>query len=438
MRIKAHLFDTSSNGETAGTIWINGGNTGESYLLSFSESPIGPKVVCSSSPCMINNSTNKQVQLNFTGNNSLSGQYTITVYYTPLLNQNSSQLARYSLANPILLNITGQPTPVTGVLSIAAPVKTQLSVGESTTATITLKDSQYLSGAVDVLIHSNNESIMSVTPTLCHLTATTTCDITIIGLHAGTSQFTASATGYTSQTSESIIVAPCNPCHSFMTVGTYSGNLSSHCTGASCLNLVESGIRGADVICQNEAKNYNITGVYKALVLSEQRYPCDASGSCSESHQQNWVIYANTTYKNLLESTIGVSNDKYTLPDPSTYVPTYAAGTIINKNLDTVIFFMGISVGYVNDNETDIDAWSPFNINNNVSGYSANNCNNWTSDDAVNQGGCGYSSGWFGTNGNANNWYAGWGNPSPNYTFNTWMNSSNSCASKQNLVCVQQ
>lgn len=431
-------FSSSSNGETTGTIWISGGSTTESYLLSFSESPVGPKITCSSSPCMINNTTNKQVQVNLSGNNSPAGQYTITVYYTSFLSQNKSQLPRDPLPNPILLNITGQPTPVAGSLSISSPLKTQLGVGESTIANIQLKDSQYLSGTVDVLVHSDSESIINVTPTVCHLTATTTCEVTIMGIKAGSSNFTASAVGYSSQTSESITVVPCNPCNSFITVGTYNGNLSSHCTDASCQNSPESAIKGADMICQNEAKLYNQRGVYKAVVLSSNRYPCDASGECGESHMQNWVIYANTPYKNLAESIIGISTTKYVLPDPSTYVPTYADGTIINKISDTVIFFMGISVGHVNDVKTDIDGWSPFNINGTVSGYTVNNCNDWTSDDNSLLGGCGYSSGWFITNSSADNWYAGWGNPSPSYVSNTWMNSSNACGSQLNLLCVQQ
>lgn len=428
-------FSSGSNGETTGTIWISGGSTTESYLLSFSESLVGPKITCSSSPCMINNTTNKQVQVNLSGNNSPAGQYTITVYYTSFLSQNKSQLPRDPLPNPILLNITGQPTPVAGSLSISSPLKTQLGAGESTTATIQLKDSQYLSGTVDVLVHSDNESVINVTPTVCHLTATTTCEVTIMGIKAGSSNFTASAVGYNSQTSESITVAPCNPCNSFITVGTYNGNLSSHCTDASCQNSAESGIKGADMICQNEAKLYNQSGVYKAVVLSSNRYPCDASGECGESHMQNWVIYANTPYKNLAESIIGISTTKYVLPNPTNPF-TSTDSSIITDN---VIFFNGILVGHLNNSATDIDGWSPFNINGAVPDYTLNNCNDWTESSFDTFGVAGYSTGFFGSSGSPNNWYAGWHVPPPDYfVFNVYMNSSNACGSQLNLLCVQQ
>lgn len=228
------------------------------------------------------------------------------------------------------------------------------------------------------------------------------------------------------------VILPCNPCSIFVTNNTYNGNLSRACTGANCSTSSESGILGADAICQTEANSHNIRGKYKAVLLSDNRYPCDANGVCDESHMSNWVIHANTAYNNLANTLVATSNAQAVLPQLSVW-PSYADGSAIPNQS---VIYTGISVGRVNLAKTDIDAWSPFDINNSVSGYTANNCKNWTSDSPSDSAICAYTSSWFATSGDALGWYAGWGNTP--YAFSQWVNSSNSCAGRLPLICVQQ
>ena len=227
------------------------------------------------------------------------------------------------------------------------------------------------------------------------------------------------------------LVAPCNPCHIFVTNGTHDGNLSQECSGAGCATSSESGILGADSICQAEARTNHIAGTFKAIVLSSTRYPCDASGECGDSHMSNWVIHANTVYENLAGGSVATSNGQYVLPQPTQW-PSYADGTVINSDP----LFTGISVGRVNAAKTDIDAWSPFDINSSVPGYSLQNCNDWTSTDGMAVSAAPTS--WFGTNGDASNWYAGYGNASSYYVFSQWVNSAQACGVRRSLICAQQ
>ena len=224
----------------------------------------------------------------------------------------------------------------------------------------------------------------------------------------------------------------CNPCHIFVTNGLHDGNFGSECVGAGCATSLESGIRGADTLCQAEATTNNIAGIYKAIILASTRYPCDASGECGASHMSNWVINSNTVYQNLLDEVVGTSTANYVLPQLTW--PSYADGTTTNG--DPV--FTGISVGRVNAGQTDIDAWSPFNINSSVPGYSLQNCNDWTSADVSIQAVSAAPSGFFGTNGDALNWYAGWGNGSSYYVYSQWLNSAQVCDNTYALICAQQ
>ena len=226
----------------------------------------------------------------------------------------------------------------------------------------------------------------------------------------------------------------CNPCHIFVTNGTHDGNLSQECIGAGCATSSESGILGADAICQAEASAHSIAGTFKAIVLATTRYPCDASGECGASHMSNWVIHANTVYENLAGGSVATSNDQYVLPQLTVW-PSYADGTAISL---VEPIYTGIAVGRVNAGKTDIDAWSPFNINSSVPGYSLQNCNDWTSADVNIKAVSAAPTGFFGTNGDASTWYAGWGNGSSYYAYSQWFNSAQVCANQYALICAQQ
>ncbi|MBE7412677.1 MAG: DUF1554 domain-containing protein [Leptospiraceae bacterium] len=82
----------------------------------------------------------------------------------------------------------------------------------------------------------------------------------------------------------------------YLTTPTYTGGLG--------------GITGADSICNSHANRPDIKSTYKALLGSvngSQRWGCtSAPAQCSDGidNSQNWVLYANTTYKRASDSVV--------------------------------------------------------------------------------------------------------------------------------------
>lgn len=79
----------------------------------------------------------------------------------------------------------------------------------------------------------------------------------------------------------------CTNCRVFVTASAYNGNLG--------------GISGADQKCANDANKPTDGGTFKALVVSSTRRAC-TSAYCNTSgigENSNWVMKANTTYKDL-------------------------------------------------------------------------------------------------------------------------------------------
>lgn len=98
-----------------------------------------------------------------------------------------------------------------GTLSISAFVESNLLIGESTTATISIADLTSGESAV-VAISNNNSSVISLTPSSCTLSATSSsCVVKVTGIADGTASFSASTTGVPTVTSESILVTSVAP-----------------------------------------------------------------------------------------------------------------------------------------------------------------------------------------------------------------------------------
>lgn len=94
-----------------------------------------------------------------------------------------------------------------GELSISAFVESNLLIGESTTATISIAGLTSGESAV-IAINNNNSSVMLLTPNNCTLSATVnSCTVAILALESGTATFDASSTGTTTVTSGTLTVA---------------------------------------------------------------------------------------------------------------------------------------------------------------------------------------------------------------------------------------
>ena len=94
-----------------------------------------------------------------------------------------------------------------GELSISAFVESNLLIGESTTATISIAGLTSGESAV-VAINNNNSSVMLLTPHNCTLSVTvSSCTVRITALESGTATFDASSTGTTTVTSDTLTVA---------------------------------------------------------------------------------------------------------------------------------------------------------------------------------------------------------------------------------------
>lgn len=103
---------------------------------------------------------------------------------------------------------SGSPAsnPNTERLVISSPTESNLAVGESATATVTIENLNS-NKSVIVLINNNDSSTISVTPSNCILSLiTNSCSVTVTGIAAGTATFSAATIGVASVTSETITV----------------------------------------------------------------------------------------------------------------------------------------------------------------------------------------------------------------------------------------
>lgn len=106
---------------------------------------------------------------------------------------------------------TPTPTPGTESLNISEFSKSTILIGESATATVSITNLKSTESVV-VAISNNNNSIISVTPSYCTLSATANaCTVKVTGITDGAASFSATTTGMPTATSESILVTSVAP-----------------------------------------------------------------------------------------------------------------------------------------------------------------------------------------------------------------------------------
>jgi hypothetical protein len=107
-----------------------------------------------------------------------------------------------------LISVTVTNTPHPGVLKIFPLAKPHIFVGESATAMVSLENSSGITTPVRVAIISNDNNVVTLLPLHCEFTTVNnSCTVTIAGVSAGNTSFTAVASGYTNERSESVTVA---------------------------------------------------------------------------------------------------------------------------------------------------------------------------------------------------------------------------------------
>ncbi len=159
----------------------------------------------------------------------------------------------------------------------------------------------------------------------------------------------------------------------FMTKNLYNGNLG--------------GTTGADQLCQSEAYNAPNTKIpaglsFKALIVTSGRYPCDASGSCGDTHAKDWVLYKNESYYNSDGSLFNSVNGNLVF-DGTESKFQYTNGVVDSQRY---MIWTGIQSIHSNSSSSDIDAWAyadanPSGDSKNYALYSPNTCNDYTSSD---------------------------------------------------------
>lgn len=255
---------------------------------------------------------------------------------------------------------------------------------------------------------------------------------------------------------------PCNPCIIFMTESGYTGDLKDGGTTAANYPGIpaDSGVHGGDAICQYAA--YNTPGTlipagktFKALLVSDTRYPCGANGECSGANASDWPLYPDTQYL----TTTGVSDIAFLTNTNSIFGCTYSKDRLVNPAgvLSTQVeFWMGVNgftTGAVIGTTSEIPKWTYFNNSavwtpsNNWSTYTDRTCSNWTSGASG-----GDPTGWIGDNGNSLDAdittaslvaSEGWSTDdalvaaSPNF-ISRWVYEYKWCSDTRALVCVER
>jgi 6-phosphogluconolactonase (cycloisomerase 2 family) len=226
-------------------------------------------------------------------------------------------------------------------------------------------------------------------------------------------------------------------------VGATNGtNFNQYCTSGSCATDPESGIHGADALCQDSATTAGRSGIYKALLVSSTRYPCNASGQCGGDASQGWVLRPNYTYVNTALGPFGTTNSNGVFSSNLQVNAFYYADGVTNflTGPSNSQFYDGIGSGLFTSN--DVIGWANANVNGTESLYINGTCNDWrdtTGSFATVGGISGFSStypatGWISSNMLT---YGGGGGYA---TYTMWQYGANCDAgvSYGAILCVQQ
>ena len=347
------------------------------------------------------------------------------------------------------VNISYTVNPVYGTATLSLN-PTSIAVNGTSTATITVTGASSSAGTQTFNIASSNTGVATVSPSSCsiNLSSSNTCSVTVSGVAVGSTNISATNAQYTI----SPVVVVINPII-FITAGTYTGDLKDG-GGGIYSTPGTTGEAGADAICQGEAY---VAGslipsglTFKGLIVTNNRYPCDSTGNCGDTHSSDWPLSSNAQYVNSDLTTFNTVNSNLVFDGSNPNIKQ------ANGTAGSGYFWSGIQSIKSNSTANDIMAWGYADANPSTDGtmYSQaapTNCSNYTSTSFINNYvGGGSSAGHigdiarvgFGTI-SANTWgtWYYFNNTSSSTLDNVWNVSGFNvlaCNSSYKLVCVQK
>lgn len=220
----SQLFGTTSlsitSGESTTATYVLKGGSGQTIVNLSTEESVTSTTRLSSSlitACAICGTFNPESlvvtgsgsesssQLNVAVRSGLTaGTYNLNLYATYT---NDGVTQPKEQIGVITVVVTSGSSPQIGTLVIHAVTESNIAAGGTTTALVSIENSSGITVPVNVAITSNNAAVMTVSPASCALTtASNSCRVTLSGVAAGTTTFNATATGYTSATSQAVTV----------------------------------------------------------------------------------------------------------------------------------------------------------------------------------------------------------------------------------------
>lgn len=210
-------FSAANGSSTSGSIYINGGTPGYAFAISTSVSPSGPEITTTPTNCLLISGGDgaSSCQINFNPNNSPQASYNVTLFYQQqgLSKPQADSIKATGTQLPGILQFlvtstptpTPSPAPVAGNLVISL-AESNILVGESTNAIITLSGSSNITTPVNADITSESPAVAVVGGSSCSLTtANNLCTVKVTAISVGSTAIKVSANGY-AQVQSPIIV----------------------------------------------------------------------------------------------------------------------------------------------------------------------------------------------------------------------------------------
>ena len=319
-------FNLPPDSSIRGTVAIVDGLPGYTGALTLSirsnnlDNQALPVVTTEPNPCILTSGSSDQssCQVKVSNHNGAGAapdnSYIITPTFTPFS-------GAVSILSDMSIQAAAKAKVVAGSLSIV-PASSTITQGNTITAIVTLSGSTGVT-SLPVTVTSTNvtssaSKILSVTPASCTLNSTTktTCQVIVSGLESGVASISASASGYTTASSNHISVNP----------KAVPGNLSVSLSKAS-LTAGESTTAKISLVGSS-----NVTGIVASISSGNTSLAVVNKNSCTLSSAQNScnvIVTAVSNVSNNSTTTINATSNGYTAAQSTLSItPVPVAGTL--------------------------------------------------------------------------------------------------------------
>ena len=264
--------------------------------------------------------------------NSVTANYTMSI---PGISGLAKTVAASggSLPYPATFIVNGNPIPLPGSLSIMPFAESELVIGESTTAVVSLSGSANVTDPVNVVIINNNPQIVSESPATCSLTTlNNSCIVTFTAQESGSATFTATANNYESVTSDSLEV------NKFPILINVTGYTSGESLIQSQDLTIAATLGGLSQLSESVSVTNSDTLLGLGIIVVASPDPCTLQSgvneACTFSILPLWNITLPGSYQVLLASSGGILSESvlsFSSYAPTIYLPqTGATSTVGN------------------------------------------------------------------------------------------------------------